>query len=59
MSPDHIAVGDWVVYIPYPGAQAEDGEVTEVRGNGIVMVLYRGDRTAKATREADLHRGLS
>lgn len=50
--------GDWVVYRPHPNAPAEDGEVIEVRGD-LVMVLYGGDRTAKATRPADLTHGRS
>lgn len=48
-----LSPGDWVVYRPYPGAPAEDGEVTEIRGD-LVMVRYRGDVTAKATRPSDL-----
>lgn len=51
-------VGDWVVYRPHPGAPAEDGEVVEIRDNGIVMVRYRGDITAKATRIEDLNYGM-
>lgn len=47
-------VGDGVVYRPYPGAPAEDGTVTELRSGGLVLVLYVGDRTAKATRITDL-----
>lgn len=34
-----------------PGA--EEGEIIRVSG-GLVMVLYKGDRTAKATYPADL-----
>lgn len=51
------AIGDWVIYRPYPGAPAEDGEVTEVRSAGLVLVRYRGDRTAKATYVRDLTPG--
>ena len=47
------SVGDWVVYRPYPGGPAEDGEVTEIRDD-LVLVRYRGDVTAKATRPGDL-----
>ena len=50
-------VGDWVIYQPYPGARFEDGEVTAVRENGVVMVRYTGDRTAKATYVRDLRPG--
>lgn len=46
-------VGDWVVYCPGHGPR-EDGEVTSIRSQGMVMVLYRGDRYAKATYVRDL-----
>ena len=47
--------GDWVIY--YPGyGEREDGEVIRVT-DGLVMVLYSGDRTPKATRPEDLEHG--
>ena len=51
-------VGDWVVYRPSHGA-SEDGEVTALRGSGLVMVLYHGDRQAKATHLRDLEPGAA
>jgi len=57
MKLSEISVGQWVVYRPHhPGAQPEDGEVTEIRRD-LVMVRYRGDRTAKATYPGDLEPG--
>jgi hypothetical protein len=50
-------VGQWVVYRPHPDADAEDGEVTEVREAGMVLVRYRGDRHAKSTHVRDLTPG--
>lgn len=46
-------VGAAVVYQPYPGARAEDGDIVSV-GTGLVFVLYVGDRTPKGTRAEDL-----
>lgn len=46
------AIGAGVVYRPQHGP-AEDGEIVAVNDR-YVMVLYRGDRTAKATRAEDL-----
>lgn len=51
-----IEKDDWVIYRPYPGAQAEDGRVTKV-GETLVHVLYKGDTTAKATHPKDLEFG--
>lgn len=55
--PATFAVGDWVVYRPHPDAPAEDGEITEIRNEGLVLVRYEGDRVAKPTRTVDLERG--
>ena len=49
--------GDWVIYRPSHGGEAEDGEVIRVTDD-LVMVLYCGDRTPKATRPEDLVHGL-
>lgn len=46
-------VGSGVVYRPYPGGPAEDGEITEVRGPW-VFVRYAGDGIAKATAPESL-----
>jgi len=46
------AVGAGVVYRPVHGP-AEDGTIVAVNDR-YVMVLYVGDRTAKATRAEDL-----
>jgi len=46
------AVGAGVVYRPSHGP-AEDGTIVSVNDR-YVMVLYAGDRTAKATRAEDL-----
>ena len=56
MKIEDCAPGMWVIYQPHRPAPPEDGEVVEVRGD-LVMVLYRGDRTAKATRPEDLQPG--
>jgi len=46
-------VGRAVVYVPYPGAQAEDGTITSVNDD-YVFVRYAGDNASKATRPEDL-----
>lgn len=46
-------VGSGVVYCPYPGAQAEDGEITSVN-DSYVFVRFVGDRQSKACRAHDL-----
>jgi hypothetical protein len=54
-----FAVGDWVIYRPYPGAPAEDGEILRFSDDpSLAFVLYAGDRSAKATRLADLTHGV-
>lgn len=47
----HIGAG--VIYRPYPGAPAEDGEITSVSAS-YVFVQFTGDRHRKACRPADL-----
>lgn len=47
------AIGAGVVYRPFAGAPAEDGEIVRV-SDSMVFVLYVGDRTPKATRPEDL-----
>lgn len=47
----------WVTYRAHPAAAPEDGDVVRVGGNGLVFVLFRGDRTAKACRPEDLSPG--
>lgn len=42
-----LNVGAGVVYRPYPGAQAEDGDITTVTDR-YVFVRFVGDRTSKA-----------
>ena len=56
MEIEDVRVGQWVIYRAHPSARAEDGEVTEVRGN-LVMVRYAGDRGSKATYARDLEPG--
>lgn len=56
MKLEDVNVGMWVVYRPHPDAQLEDGEVTAIRGD-LVMVRYKGDRHAKATYARDLEPG--
>jgi hypothetical protein len=51
--------GDAVVYIPYPGARAEDGVVVSLNTAGDAFVRYRGSETPKMTRRSDLHHALS
>ena len=46
-------IGTGVVYRPYPGAKAEDGVITGVNEE-YVLVHYVGDRAPKATRPEDL-----
>jgi hypothetical protein len=58
MTLDDIEVGMWVIYQPHPGAPVEDGEVTEIRGD-LVMVRYRIGATAKATYPGDLRPGAT
>lgn len=44
-----LAVGDAVVYEPYPGAPLEDGVVTELIAGGVLArVRYAGPATAAA-----------
>lgn len=53
MKIDEIHVGQKVRYMPF-GGRPEDGVVTDVRDGMLVMVLYGGDRTSKATYPHDL-----
>lgn len=46
-------IGDGVVYRRAGTQYTEEGEIIRVSG-GLVMVLYKGDQTAKATYPADL-----
>lgn len=46
-------IGRNVVY-RRPGVEPERGVIKECRTSGYVMVLYMGDRTAKATRPEDI-----
>lgn len=46
-------IGSGVVYRPYPGAQAEDGEITSAN-DSYVFVRFVGDRQSKACRAEDL-----
>lgn len=46
-------IGSGVVYRPYPGAPAEDGEITSVN-DSYVFVRFVGDRQSKACRAEDL-----
>lgn len=57
MKLEECTVGRWVIYRPHPDAPAEDGEIVRVTATGTVFVLYRGDKTPKATRPADLTPG--
>jgi hypothetical protein len=54
---EDVEIGQWVVYRPHHGP-AEDGEVTAVRGN-LVMVRYVGDQGSKATYASDLEPGMT
>lgn len=42
-----LNIGAGVIYRPYPGAQAEDGNITGV-SSAYVFVHFTGDRASKA-----------
>ena len=49
---DDLRVGQGVVYRPYPGAEAEDGEITGIGqpGSAVVMVRWlNGPQAGKVT----------
>ena len=48
-----VHIGQWVVYRPYPGAPAEDGEVVGIRGT-MVMVRYGWSSTSVKATPPDL-----
>lgn len=52
---EQLCLGDLVSYQPHESAKTEEGEVRSI-GDPFVHVLYKGDRTAKATHYRDLQR---
>jgi hypothetical protein len=51
--PTNEDAGRSVIYVPYPGAKAEDGVITSVNDD-YVFVRYAGDNGSKATAYKDL-----